>query len=65
MKEQLQYAAAWSAIRLLGVLPRSIARALAASGARVLFWMLPKLRQTAEFNLELAFPDWPEAKAAR
>jgi len=62
MKEQLQYAAAWSAIRLLGVLPRSVARALAASGARVLFWMLPKLRKTAEFNLELAFPDWPEAK---
>ncbi len=35
---------------------------LAASGARVLLWMLPKLRKTAEFNLQFAFPDWPESK---
>lgn len=27
-----------------------------------MFWMLPKLRKTAEFNLQLAFPDWSAAK---
>jgi KDO2-lipid IV(A) lauroyltransferase len=62
MKEWLQYAVAWSLIKLLGVLPRAVARALAAAGARVLLLVLPKLRKTAEFNLRLAFPDWPESK---
>ncbi|HEY2117688.1 MAG TPA: lysophospholipid acyltransferase family protein [Candidatus Acidoferrum sp.] len=62
MKERLQYAVAWSAIKLLGVLPRAVARALAAGGAGILLWMLPKLRKTAEFNLQLAFPEWPEAR---
>src|SRR5450432_1567132 len=62
MKEQWQYTVAWLLIKLLGILPRSAARALAAAGARVLFWMLPKLRKTAEFNLQLAFPDWPESR---
>lgn len=62
MKEKLQFAVAWSAIKLLGILPRSVSRAVAAVGAGVLICMLPKLRKTADFNLRLAFPDWPEAK---
>ncbi len=62
MKERLQYVVAWSAIKLLGILPRPLARALAATGARVLLRLLPKLRETADFNLQLAFPEWPEAK---
>jgi KDO2-lipid IV(A) lauroyltransferase len=62
MKERLQYAVAWSLIKLLGTLPRSFARSLAGAGTRVLLWMLPKLRKTAEFNLQLAFPEWPAAK---
>jgi Kdo2-lipid IVA lauroyltransferase/acyltransferase len=62
MKERLQYAVAWSLIKLLGVVPRPVARALAAAGARILLRMLPKLRKTAEFNLQLAFPEWTEAK---
>jgi Kdo2-lipid IVA lauroyltransferase/acyltransferase len=62
MTEKLQYAVVWTLIKLLGVLPRPVARWLAASGAQVLLWMLPKLRKTAEFNLQLAFPEWPESK---
>lgn len=62
MIEQLQYAVAWSLIKLLGILPRAAARSLAASAAHVLLWMLPKLRKTADFNLQLAFPEWPPAK---
>ena len=62
MKERLQYAAAWVVIKLLGMLPRSMARGLAAAGAMVLLWLLPKLRKTAEFYLRLAFPEWPDAK---
>jgi len=41
MIEQLQYVLAWSLIKLLGILPRPIARALAAATARLLLWMLP------------------------
>ncbi len=62
MKERLQYAVAWSLIKLLGILPRAMARTLAGGGANVLLWLLPKLRKTAEFNLRLAFPGWTPAK---
>jgi len=58
MKEWLQYAAAWLLIKTLGVLPRPVARGVAALGARILLLALPKLRKTAECNLRLAFPQW-------
>ena len=62
MIEQLQYAVAWSLIKFLGILPRSMARSLAGGVAHVLLWMLPKLRKTANFNLQLAFPGWSPEK---
>jgi KDO2-lipid IV(A) lauroyltransferase len=62
MREWIEYAAVCIILRLLGILPRSGARALAAAIARVLFIFLPKLRRTAEFNLRLAFPDWDDAR---
>jgi len=60
MREWLEYAAVWVILKLLGALPRGVARALAAVVARILYAMLPKLRKTAEFNLQLAFPEWTE-----
>jgi KDO2-lipid IV(A) lauroyltransferase len=57
MTEWLQYAVAWTFVKTLGALPRPIARALASGGASLLLLLLPKLRKTAEFNLQLAFPD--------
>jgi Kdo2-lipid IVA lauroyltransferase/acyltransferase len=62
MIERLQYALAWTFIKILAGLPKPLARALAAGVAQVLLFFLPKLRQTAEFNLKLAFPEWTEAK---
>ncbi len=61
MIEWLQYTVAWTFIKTLGVLPRFISRWLAAGGARLLLMLRPKLQQTAEFNLKLAFPEWSEA----
>ena len=58
MIERLQYAVAWLFVKALGVLPRPLARALAAGATGLLLLLLPKLRRTAEFNLKLAFPDW-------
>jgi KDO2-lipid IV(A) lauroyltransferase len=62
MKEWLEYAAAWSVLKMLGALPRSLARWLASAIAFALYATLPKLRRTAEFNLRLTFPDWDAAR---
>jgi Kdo2-lipid IVA lauroyltransferase/acyltransferase len=64
MKEWLAYAAVWSVLKFTGVLPRPLARAMGARIARILFAMTPKLRNIAEFNLKLAFPDWTDAQRA-
>ncbi|HET8964749.1 MAG TPA: lysophospholipid acyltransferase family protein [Candidatus Acidoferrum sp.] len=60
MKEWLEYALAWSVLKSVGLLPRSLARASGAMFARLLLALTPKLRMTAEFNLRLAFPDWTD-----
>jgi Kdo2-lipid IVA lauroyltransferase/acyltransferase len=60
MKEWLEYAAVWLILKMLGALPRPLARAFAASVTSLLFSLQPKLRKTAQFNLRLAFPDWTE-----
>ena len=62
MREWLEYAAVWLILKTIGSLPRSLARAFAASVTSLLFFLQPKLRKTAEFNLRLAFPDWTDAQ---
>ena len=62
MKEWFEFAAVWLILKKLGVLPRRLARGFAASVTSLLFYLQPKLRKTAEFNLRLAFPDWSDAQ---
>jgi KDO2-lipid IV(A) lauroyltransferase len=62
MKEWLEYAAVWATVKILGTLPRGVARRLAATVARLLYAALPRLQRTAEFNLRVAFPKWDEAR---
>ena len=62
MREWLEYAVVWAMVKSLGALPRQTARHLAATVARAVYMLLPKLRKTAEFNLRLAFPGWDEAQ---
>src|SRR5215468_2807426 len=62
MIEWLQYAVAWTFVKMLGALPRTVGRSLGAAGAQALLFLRPKLRKTAELNLRLAFPDWSEAQ---
>jgi len=62
MIEWIQYAVAWTLIKTLGVLPRVMARSMAAVGVRLLLLALPKLKKTAEFNLRLAFPEWTDGR---
>jgi KDO2-lipid IV(A) lauroyltransferase len=62
MREWLEYAGTWAILKVLGALPRSLARRLAAVVARSMYALQPRLRQTAEFNLRVAFPDWDDSR---
>jgi len=62
MKGWLEYAAVWLLLKALGLLPRSLARQLAAKVAGILYALSPKLRKTAETNLRIAFPEWTDAR---
>ena len=62
MTEWVEYAAVWAIVKVLGALPRGVARGFAATVARILYALLPRLQRTAEFNLRLAFPEWDAAR---
>jgi KDO2-lipid IV(A) lauroyltransferase len=65
MKEWAEYAVAWALLKMLGALPRGVARGIAARVAQILYGLLPKLRKTAGVNLGIAFPEWNEAQRKR
>src|SRR6266850_8507646 len=62
MKAWLEYVAVSLLLKGLGLLPRPLARQLAAKVAGILYALSPKLRRTAETNLRIAFPEWTEAQ---
>src|SRR5271169_2659472 len=62
MREWLEYAVAWTGLKLLGLLPRTAARWVGAAFASVAYAFRMPLRRAAMFNLHLAFPEWSEAK---
>ncbi len=62
MKEWLEFAVVWLILRGLGAFPRPVARSLAVAVTGILFALLPKLRKTAEVNLQIAFPDWSDTQ---
>src|ERR1700690_1742642 len=62
MREWLEYAAAWTGLKALGLLPRPMARFVGASFARVAYAIRTPLRRAAMQNLKLAFPDWSDTK---
>jgi KDO2-lipid IV(A) lauroyltransferase len=62
MVDWFSYAAALAGLKLMGLLPRSAARSLGASLAAAAFFLHPYFRRAALFNLQLAFPEWPDAK---
>lgn len=65
MREWLEFAGAWTILKFLGVLPRSLARRTAQGIAWVLFCLRPPLRRAAAVNLRLAFPEWNESQRRR
>ncbi len=61
MREALEYAFAWTLLRLIGSLPRGASRRVGAALGAVTWWVLPKLRRAGLRNLELAYPDMAPA----
>jgi KDO2-lipid IV(A) lauroyltransferase len=62
MKEWFEYAAVWVILKKLGILPRPVARSIAAGVVRTFYALMPKLRKTAQVNLRIAFPEWSDAQ---
>lgn len=65
MREWCEYAAAWTIVKFLGILPRPVARGTAAAIAYALLLCRPPLRRAGIVNLRLAFPDWTDAQRRR
>jgi Kdo2-lipid IVA lauroyltransferase/acyltransferase len=65
MRQRLEYAAAWPFIKILGALPRPVARALGIGLAQVVYLLHVRLRQVGMRNLAMAFPEKSEAERAR
>jgi Kdo2-lipid IVA lauroyltransferase/acyltransferase len=65
MRQRLEYAAAWPFIKILGMLPRPLARAAGIGLARVVYLLHVRLRQVGMRNLALAFPEKTEVQRAR
>jgi len=62
IRHRLEFWLVWSITRLLGALPRSVARRLGAATGALAYAALKRLRNVGVRNLSLAFPDWTEAR---
>ena len=65
MRQRLEYALAWPFIKILGVLPRSLARASGIGIGWVVYLLHVRLRQVGMRNLALAFPEKSAAERGR
>jgi len=65
VRERLEYALVWPAIKLLGLLPRPISRAIGIAIGLTVYHFHPRLRAIGRRNLALAFPAMPLADRRR
>jgi Kdo2-lipid IVA lauroyltransferase/acyltransferase len=65
MRRKLEYAAAWPFIKILGILPRPLARALAVFISQIVYVLHVRLRRVGMRNLQLAFPEKSEHERKR
>jgi Kdo2-lipid IVA lauroyltransferase/acyltransferase len=65
MLQRLQYAPAWIIIKLLGILPRPLARAASILFAQTVYFLHVRLRRVGMRNLALAFPEKSKSERAR
>jgi len=65
MRRELEYAAAWPFIKILGILPRPLARAFAIGIGQAVYLLHVRLRRVGMRNLALAFPEKTKRERAR
>jgi KDO2-lipid IV(A) lauroyltransferase len=65
MRRKLEYAAAWPFIKILGAMPRPLARGFGIGLAQIIYLLHGRLRRVGMRNLELAFPEKSRAERAR
>jgi KDO2-lipid IV(A) lauroyltransferase len=65
MRQRLEYAAAWPFIKILGILPRPLARATGIGLAWVVYLLHVRLRQVGMRNLAMVFPEKTQEERAR
>jgi len=65
MRRKLEYAAAWPFIKILGWMPRPLARAFGMGIALIVYRLHGRLRRVGMRNLELAFPEKTKAERSR
>lgn len=62
MREWFEYASVWMILKGLGLLPRSLAHAVAVGFVKFFYALLPRLRKIAATNLRIAFPNATDAE---
>src|SRR5262250_3401712 len=65
MRRKLEYAAAWPFLKIMGILPRRLARAFAIGVAQIVYLLHFRLRQVGMRNLAMVFPEKSEAERKR
>jgi Kdo2-lipid IVA lauroyltransferase/acyltransferase len=62
MRHRLEYALVWPVVKLLGLLPRELSRALGIVLAGAVYHLHRRLRKVGLRNLEIAYPTMPPAE---
>jgi len=57
MRRKLEYAAAWPLLKIMGLLPRPLARAFAVAIAQLVYLLHFRLREVGMRNLAMVFPE--------
>ena len=57
MRRKLEYAAAWPFLKIMGILPRPLARGFAIAVAQLVYLLHFRLRQVGMRNLAMVFPE--------
>ncbi|MGH9493403.1 MAG: lysophospholipid acyltransferase family protein [Candidatus Sulfotelmatobacter sp.] len=65
MRRELEYAAAWPFIKIFGILPRRLSRALAILLAQTIYLLHVRLRRVGMRNLAMVFPERSEKERRR
>jgi Kdo2-lipid IVA lauroyltransferase/acyltransferase len=65
MRRKLEFAAAWPFIKILGILPRPLARGFAIAISQLVYFLHFRLRQVGMRNLAMVFPEKSQAERKR